>query len=210
MLWRVKGSWRQPAAQSGFFFLAQRIGFGFFQFPIGAVVYHANMLIRPATSADALMVAQVHVRAWQVAYRSLLPDEFLDQLRAEDRAARYDFSHMDADKPFTQVAESEGTIAGFATTGPARDADCTGLGELLALYVAPERWGGGMGRELSQAARNRLLERGFVEAVLWMLDGNARADRFYRKDGWLPDGARKTDTIWGITVLEVRYRRDLR
>jgi hypothetical protein len=42
-----------------------------------------------------------------------------------------------------------------------------------------------------------------------MLAGNIRAERFYTNDKWEPDGARRTDTIWGITVEEVRYQREL-
>ena len=38
---------------------------------------------------------------------------------------------------------------------------------------------------------------------------NQRADRFYRNDGWAPDGIRKTDTLWGVTVEELRYQRPL-
>jgi hypothetical protein len=34
-------------------------------------------------------VALVHVRAWQVGYRNLLPDEYLDGLWPEERARRY-------------------------------------------------------------------------------------------------------------------------
>ncbi len=165
------------------------------------------MLIRPAQPEDALAVARVHVRSWQAAYRSLLPDEYLDQLRPEDRAARYDFSHTDPQKPYTQVAESDGAIMGFATTAPARDGDCAGQGELLALYLAPESWGLGIGHQLAAAARQRLTDEGFAGAVLWVLEGNVRADRFYRKGGWLPDGSQKRDEIWGITVSEIRYRR---
>ena len=40
------------------------------------------MLLRPAEPADAMGVARVHVRAWQVAYRNLLPDDYLDSLQA--------------------------------------------------------------------------------------------------------------------------------
>jgi hypothetical protein len=39
--------------------------------------------------------------------------------------------------------------------------------------------------------------------------GNARAERFYRIDGWEPDGESKTDSVWGITVDEIRYQRRL-
>ena len=174
-----------------------------------ARLYDWNMLIRPAQPEDALAVARLHVRSWQAAYRSLLLDDYLDQLRPEDRAARYDFSHSDPQKPYTQVAESKGQIVGFATNTPARDPDCTGLGELLALHVAQEQWGLGVGRQLAASARHRLIERGFTEAVLWMLEGNARADRFYRKEGWLPDGNHRCDEIWGIALSELRYRRVL-
>lgn len=172
-------------------------------------LYDGTMLIRPALPEDALAVARVHVRSWQAGYRTLLPDEFLDNLRPEERAARYDFSHTDSQKPFTLLAESDGVIVGLATTSPARDADCAGMGELLALYVEPARWGTGVGRQLAVAARRRLMSQGFAEAVLWMLEGNARADRFYRNDGWLPDGSQRHDTVWGITLPEIRYRRRL-
>jgi len=41
--------------------------------------------IRDAETADALAVARVHVRSWQVAYRGLIADQFLDALRPEER-----------------------------------------------------------------------------------------------------------------------------
>jgi GNAT superfamily N-acetyltransferase len=159
-------------------------------------------------------VAQVHVRSWQAAYRGLLPDEYLDGLRPEDRAARYDFATEDVRAPATMVAidddvGNEHQILGFATTSPARDADVPEDGELCALYVDPEWWGRGVGATLIAAARARLVDQGFRNAVLWLLNGNARADRFYRVDGWAPDGLSRTDTLWGVTVNEGRWRRGL-
>ena len=44
------------------------------------------MFLRPAEPGDASAVALVHVRAWQTRYRKLLPDEYLDGLRPEERA----------------------------------------------------------------------------------------------------------------------------
>ena len=144
------------------------------------------MLLRPATPEDAMAVARVHVRSWQVAYRNLLPDAYLDQLRPEDRAARYDFATLDPARPQTIVAVEGESILGFATTAPARDSDLTNYGELWALYVDPPSWGQGIGAALVMAARARLSELGFQAAALWMLAGNARGDRFYRIDGWTP------------------------
>jgi GNAT superfamily N-acetyltransferase len=169
----------------------------------------ADMLLRPAEPEDAIAVARVHVRSWQAAYRTLLPDDYLDQLRPEDRAQKYDFASLDPLKPQTIVAAEAGLIHGFATTAPSREPDLTDHGELCALYVDPEQWGRGIGIALVSAARARLFGLGFRNAVLWVLAGNVRAERFYQIDRWVPDGLNRTDSVWGVTVDEVRYRRGL-
>lgn len=167
------------------------------------------MLLRPAEPKDAIAVARVHVRSWQAAYRGLLPDDYLDQLRPEDRAVRYDFASLDPLKPQTIVAGDGGVIQGFATTAPSRDGDLPEHGELCALYVDPEHWGRGIGLALVSAARARLFERGFRRAILWVLAGNTRAMRFYQADRWVPDGLGRTTTVWNVTVDEIRYVREL-
>jgi len=154
-------------------------------------------------------VARVHVRSWQAAYRGLLPAEYLDGLKPEDRAARYTFENPDTARPFTIVAEDNGVIAGFATTGPARDEDAQGCGELYAIYVEPDFWDRGIGVELMKSASARMFELGFEQAILWVMKGNARAERFYTIDGWQPDGQERALSVWGITVSELRYRRRL-
>lgn len=167
------------------------------------------MLIRPAQPEDALAVAGVHVRSWQAAYRGLLPDAYLDQLRAEDRAARYDFSAADPRKPFTVVAAEGAEVLGFATTAPSRDEDHPDYGELYALYADPKHWNRGVGVALIRAARARLAGFRHTSALLWLLAGNLRGERFYRADGWSPDGRERAQSVWGITVSEVRYVRPL-
>ena len=156
-----------------------------------------------------MAVARVHVRSWQVAYRILLPDDYLNRLRPEDRASTYDFETADPLKPRTIVAAEKEQILGFATTAPSRQPDLPNHGELCALYVDPEHWGRGIGAALVSAARSNLLELGFQSAFLWVLEGNARAERFYRIDQWLPDGVCRTESMWGISVNEIRYQRKL-
>jgi GNAT superfamily N-acetyltransferase len=168
-----------------------------------------GMLLRPAEPEDAIAVARVHVKSWQTAYRMLLPDNYLNQLRPEDRASTYDFASRDPLKPHTIVAVKNSLICGFATTAPSRELDLANHGELCALYVDPNRWGQGIGVALVSAARGRLLELGFRKAILWVLAGNVRAERFYHKDGWISNGLRRSDTLWGITVDEIRYQRGL-
>ena len=50
---------------------------------------------------------------------------------------------------------------------------------------------------------------GFAEAVLWVLAGNERAQRFYRADGWHADGGRREEVVWGVRADEVRYVRSV-
>jgi hypothetical protein len=45
---------------------------------------------------------------------------------------------------------------------------------------------------------------------LWVIARNERAERFYQCDGWVPDGSRRLDEVWGVTVDEIRYCRSLR
>jgi GNAT superfamily N-acetyltransferase len=153
--------------------------------------------LRRARIGDESAVAEVHVRSWQVGYRGLLADEYLDTLRPEDRAGRYTF---DVDDPVTVVAV-EDRIRGFATISLAD-------GVLMALYVDPDAWGGGVGRALIGEAQRRLAER-CAEATLFVLKGNTRAVRFYAANGWQPDGLERHEVVWGAPADEVRYRRAL-
>lgn len=156
------------------------------------------MVIRPAIPADALGVARVHVRAWQVGYQGLLPAAYLDGLRAEDRAVRYTFGAPSG--PATSVAVEDDAILGFATIHD---------GELSALHVDPDAWSRGVGRALIAYARADLIARGVSRAWLWLLAGNARAQRFYERDGWFASGETRSDVVWGAAVDEVRYVREL-
>jgi GNAT superfamily N-acetyltransferase len=167
------------------------------------------MRIRPAEPEDAMAVARVHVRSWQMGYRDLMPSTYLDALKPEDRARRYTFGAVDPKLPSTLVAVEDETIRGFATTAPSRDADSPSVGELCALYVDPDHWGHRLGVELIAAARLRLAAQGFTEAILWVLARNERAMRFYRADGWTSEGAIRKEQIWGLTLDELRFRRAL-
>ncbi|MBO0708678.1 MAG: GNAT family N-acetyltransferase, partial [Candidatus Dormibacteraeota bacterium] len=101
---------------------------------------------------------------------------------------------------------------GFAGWNVSRDQDAPPgqTGELGAIYLLKEHWGTGVGRSLMRAAMTSLRQSGYREATLWVLEGNARARRFYESGGWRPDGARKAERGPGFTLDEIRYRIPLR
>ena len=162
--------------------------------------------IRPARIPDAPAIGRVHVRAWQAAYRGHMPDDYLDGLRAEDRAAYWERALRRDDLRGTiLVVEGGGEVVGFAAVGPSPDPQ--GVGELYAINLDPDHWGTGTGRALLEEAQAELARLGFGETVLWVLTGNARARRFYEIAGWVADSSERTSEDFGVTVPEVRYRR---
>jgi GNAT superfamily N-acetyltransferase len=109
----------------------------------------------------------------------------------------------------TSVAVNGNAICGFATVAPAAESDAPGCGELAALYVAPEHWRSGVGSALLAVVRRQLLVFGHRQAILWVLVGNAPAEKFYERDGWVKDSAQRVVTLWGVTVEEQRFRHEL-
>jgi GNAT superfamily N-acetyltransferase len=164
------------------------------------------MEVRAAVAADADDVARVHVRSWRSAYRGLIAQEYLDSLEPEAMAGRYTFGRVGLRLPSTLVAVEGSTICGLATTGLCRDMDLPNFGELMAIYVDPAHLRTGVGRALISAARQRLRHVGVAGAVLWVLDGNIDARRFYERDGWWFDGAWRTEPFGDHSVKQVRYR----
>jgi GNAT superfamily N-acetyltransferase len=169
-----------------------------------------NVLVREAQVDDALGIAQAHVAGWQAGYAGLLPQEYLDALSVEQRAQRWATiigAPPDTRSLATLVADAQGSLAGWATIGRSRD-DGAGpaTGELWGIYAHPAWWGEGVGHALHRAAITRLHDAGMTEATLWVLEGNARAMRFYERHGWTADGASKTDWRDDVRLDEVRYR----
>ena len=152
-------------------------------------------------------MAAVHVAAWQTAYRGLVPDDVLDRLDAERRAADWT-SLLGDDRQQHLLLEDEGQVCGFLSCGPARDGDLDSLwtGEIYAIYVAPAHWRRGIGRRLCAAAIDMLQSAGSREIALWVFEGHAPARRFYEALGFQPDGARRIETR-GVPLTVVRYRR---
>jgi GNAT superfamily N-acetyltransferase len=188
--------------------------------------------VRPATLADVTEIAMIHVRSWQAAYRGLMPQDYLDGLDPAARAVRWQRNLEALDWSTSGVlvvtadpetassgsgtaSSGSGTagsgIVGFAGYWPTRDDDDDPVrtGEVAAIYLHPDAWGQGLGRQLMTATLANLAAAGYRDATLWVLQDNARARRFYSQAGWTADGAAKTDDLDGFPLLEVRYRRPL-
>jgi GNAT superfamily N-acetyltransferase len=165
--------------------------------------------VRHATDADADAIGRVQVETWRIAYADLLPQETIDSFDVIARQAMWRDGLSRTPRPgsATFVALLEDEVVGFATVGASHSED--GAGELYAIYVDPAHWGHGAGRALIEWSEASLRESGFPNALLWVIEGNDRAERFYRAAGWQRDGE-KDDVFQGAAVTELRYRKLLR
>lgn len=163
-----------------------------------------GIAVRDETVADCAAVAELHVRAWQVAYAGIVPDQVLAALDVPARTRWRADRLADPDSPFRSLVAHDGaTVTGFVTYGPYRAQELDGSplqpehGEILAIYVHPDHWGTGAGDALLLAALGALPQ---PEVRLWALAENGRALRFYARHGLHPDGLRATYRPTGSDV----------
>jgi ribosomal protein S18 acetylase RimI-like enzyme len=166
-------------------------------------------VLRAAEVGDAKAIASVHVETWRAAYVGIIPTKVLDGLSVDERAVKWEetLAGLGAGERVEVAIDGEQVVA-FAYTGACRDEDAFGLGELYAIYVSPSHWGSGVAPALLASARRSLVDAGHDEAVLWVLEANARARAFYERHHWNPDGAIKSYGEGG-GVRAVRYRTSL-
>lgn len=131
--------------------------------------------IRPATTVDMAAVADLWHEGWHDGHAGHVPDG-LTALRTLEAFH---------DRTPTRVAETTvavdetGGLLGFVMV--MRD-------EVEQVFVGPAARGTGLAAELLAEAERQMAAGGHEVAWLAVVDGNARARRFYEKCGWVDEG----------------------
>ncbi|KFI45557.1 Ribosomal protein S18 acetylase RimI [Bifidobacterium bohemicum] len=142
-----------------------------------------RIIVRHIASQDFETKAAVQAQTWRETYKGLLPQWLVDRITPE-----FALSVTKRHDPATVfVAFVDGRLVGFAEfCDPARPpSDYPETAELASLYVLKQCQGLGIGRRLVESvfaavSRPRL--------VLWVFDGNLKAQAFYRHMGFEPTG----------------------
>ena len=124
---------------------------------------------------------------------SLKWEEYRDDLNANPDAINLPAEQIAAG--LVIVAEHWGEPAGFAVVLPRDD----GNAELDGLFVEPDLWGGGIGRQLVEEAAQFATA---LDAAALMVTANPRAVRFYAKCGFQECG--QTETRFGPAPVMAR------
>ena len=167
----------------------------------GAVV----AAVRPASPADAPLLADVHLRTALAAYAHIFPPEAPAPTPEEVLAQWDDWLRAGSHRGFVATAGDEVLGAVLAGPDPAEEA----AGHLSRLYVDPDHWGAGVGTLLYRSAVAHLRAARFDQATLWVLERNERARGWYERLGWRATGERKA-VYEPAGIDDLRYRLTLR
>lgn len=156
------------------------------------------IVVRDAVPDDAERIVDIRLAGWRAAFAHLLSADFLADLPADVEPWRDAIAHATTAR--TVVAEADGEVVGYALAGPPHEDDPPRGWQLLHLYQYPRMHGSGTGQALFDAAV------GDRPAYLWTAEDNPRAIAFYRRNGLVPDGARKVEAAWE-DLAEIRLVR---
>ncbi|WP_199182612.1 GNAT family N-acetyltransferase [Cryobacterium sp. N19] len=159
-------------------------------------------VIRSAVPTDAAAMARLHVATWQETYRGIMRDEMLDDPALLSTRERFWTIGLTDDRfadDRIAVAEQNGDLIGIAQSAAATDTDATWSQQLNVLYVLASAYGTGAGKALLDAVISPETAAG-----LWVADPNPRAQAFYRKHGFIPDGSCKEE--YGIKEIRMIRR----
>jgi ribosomal protein S18 acetylase RimI-like enzyme len=166
--------------------------------------------VREATAEDVTAIARIRIDSWRATYAGIVPAPILERMDlARNEAWIAGRIAEPGDRTTLVVENMAGDVRGYALAAPCVDEDAAGLGEIEAIYLAPEARGSGLGLPLLEAAAEALRAGGFGAAVLWVLTDNLGARRFYERSGFQRDGAARTLDFDGTPIEEIRYRRAL-
>lgn len=160
--------------------------------------------LRPATLADAALIASIHSASWQATYRGLLPDSFLDDEVSHERAAYWEarLNAPGSERRMVLIAQLADEPIGFVCVEQQPEST---WGVLLDnLHALPGYQGIGVGKLLMRAAEDWTREQGEAQLYLYVLEGNAPAIGFYERQGWQFVGA-EPDHMGGVDITALRY-----
>jgi ribosomal protein S18 acetylase RimI-like enzyme len=144
-----------------------------------------DYVLRQATPEDAEAVVLMHTLAHEECYPHLLsPAFFAARRKAIPERVDRRRTYLDVADPRIIAVDANNEIVGLADAGPGRDGGGPVPLELYSIYILGRAQGTGLGAALLNAAV------GVSPAYLWVLEDNVRAQAFYRRHGFQPDGKR--------------------
>lgn len=162
--------------------------------------------IRKAQAGDEQGIAQVHVDSWKSTYAGLIPQGYLETLSVEKRKAiwKQAIEGMNDRRTLFVAVDLSGTLQGFVAGGVERETGSDYDAEIYAIYLRRSEQGKGLGRLLMREISGWLVENGFENMRLWVLEGNPTIGFYERMAGKRLSHTKKVE-FDGVSLQEVAY-----
>ncbi|GAB2923801.1 GNAT family N-acetyltransferase [Paraburkholderia jirisanensis] len=164
----------------------------------------SRILLRHASADDAATIARLHTSSWQIAYRDILPAQYLDAEVLQEHKSHWAtyMAQPTESRSLVLIAEFTGKPVGFVSAEKMPDSP---YGVLLdCLHVLKPFQGHGAGKLMIEAVRMWALDLGETHLHLYALEGNRRAIDFYERNGWQFAGV-ESSYIGKTPVVDRRY-----
>lgn len=147
--------------------------------------------IRRVCPGDEERLAYVQTESWKAAFREIVPAEILAKC-TELEPARAMYRHL-LNERFGNgyLLELDSKAHCIAWWSEARDEDMAGCAELICIHSLPENWRKGHGKAMMERLLADVKEAGYETLVLWVLEKNTSAIRFYESFGFAPSGKKR-------------------
>jgi ribosomal protein S18 acetylase RimI-like enzyme len=164
-----------------------------------------DVTVREATIEDVPRIRDIASAGWHAAYADVLDEATVERVLAEWYAPEDVERAVRSEDVVYLVAESTGGgvvgyVSGAARTGR--------YGSGSSFYVAPERWGEGIGSALFDRLLDALREAGVERVEFEVLAANEDARGFYEARGFEAVGE-STDDLFGAVHSVLVYARDV-
>ncbi len=154
---------------------------------------------------DPFEISDIYEQSWKYAYKGIIPQEYLDSIPR----GRW-VNGIGKPGNTDLVMEDNGRLIGTSRICASRWERYKDFGEIVSIYLLPGYIGKGYGRMLMERCTSELLSSGYDRLMLWVLEGNTRARRFYEKAGFVCTDEYLDDNIGGKALREVMYIMDTR
>jgi len=140
--------------------------------------------VRPLVVDDLPYVARFHRESWLSVHQEKVPEEKINQLTLDYFFDTWQQVIKDTDR-YNLVAVNKAMPVGYISYVRSEKA---GRWELIGLYISPEMANRGCGTQLFAAMLEHITRQDTQKLVVWVMQDNLTAIRFYEKQGMRPSG----------------------
>ena len=164
--------------------------------------------IKSASKEDSETISNIYALSWKSAYKGLLPAKYLSELKNNFWTSFFQ-DWIPNKKMQVNLISVNDIVVGAIAYCKSRDEKYSSYGEITSLYLHPDYFRKGLGTMLIDSAIKDMLDTGYKNCFLWVLDENKSARNFYENNGFKCNHDLLHFEIMGKQLTDIRYLLEL-